>query len=81
MKREDLYACIQKRQPNICQIAVIQNGSEVYSAEWNGYRKTDCAHIMSATKSVMALLTGIAIDRGMIQSIDDRVLPIFRNIP
>ena len=77
MKREELYACIQNQQPNICQIAVIQNGSEVYSAEWNGYRKTDCAHIMSATKSVMALLTGIAIDRGMIQSIDDRVLSYF----
>lgn len=28
MKREELYACIQNRQPNICQIAVIQNGSE-----------------------------------------------------
>lgn len=77
MKREELYACIQNQQPNICQIAVIQNGSEVYSAEWNGYRKTDCTHIMSATKSVMALLTGIAIDRGMIGSVDDRVLSYF----
>ena len=77
MKREELYTCIQNRQPNICQIAVIQNGSEVYSAEWNGYRKTDCTHIMSATKSVMALLTGIAIDRGMIGSVEDRVLSYF----
>lgn len=77
MKREELYACIQNQQPNICQIAVIQNGSEVYSAEWNGYSKTDCTHIMSATKSVMALLTGIAIDRGMIGSVDDRVLSYF----
>ena len=77
MKREELYACIQNQQPNICQIAVIQNGSEVYSAEWNGYRKTDCVHIMSATKSVMALLMGIAIDRGMIKSVDDRVLSYF----
>ena len=77
MNREELYARIQNQQPNICQIEVMQNGSEVYSAEWNGYRKTDCTHIMSATKSVMALLMGIAIDCGMIKSVDDRVLSYF----
>ena len=77
MNHEELYAYIQNHQPNICQIAALQNGNEAYSAEWNGYRKTDCAHIMSATKSVMALLMGIAIDCGMINSIEDRVLSYF----
>ncbi len=33
MNREELYARIQNQQPNICQIEVMQNGSEVYSAE------------------------------------------------
>ena len=32
---------------------------------------------MSATKSVMALLIGIAVDKGLIGSIDDKVLDYF----
>ena len=68
-------------QPNICQISVLQNGNEVYGAEWNGYQRTDCAHIMSATKSVMSLLVGIAVDRGWIGSVEDKVLSYFPEYP
>ena len=35
------------------------------------------ALVMSVTKSVLALLTGIAIDRGLIFSIDDKVLDYY----
>ena len=77
MKPEELYPYIEKNQPNICQISVLQNGQEIWSGEWNGYRKTDCTHIMSATKSVMSLLIGIAIDKGIIGGVDDKVLSYF----
>ena len=77
MKPEELYPYIQQTQPNICQISVLQNGQEVWSGEWNGYKKTDCTHIMSATKSVVALLVGIAIDKGLIGGVDDAVLSYF----
>ena len=77
MDQKELYRYIQETQPNICQISIMQNGKEIYSAEWNGYQRTDCTHIMSATKSIMALLTGIAIDHGMIGSVNDRVLSFF----
>lgn len=77
MDREKLHQYISEKQPNICQISVLHDGQEIYSDEWNGYKKTDCAHIMSATKSVAALLTGIAVDNGMIGSIDDKVLSYF----
>ena len=60
---KELYQYIRKHQPNICQISVLQDGNEICSAEWNGYQRTDCVHIASATKSVMALLTGNAVDR------------------
>lgn len=77
MDREKLHQYISEKQPNICQISVLHDGQEIYSDEWNGYKKTDCAHIMSATKSVAALLTGIAVDNGMIGSIDDKVMSYF----
>lgn len=81
IRKDALYRCIQDNQPNICQIHVLQGGQEIYSAQWNGYRSTDCTHIMSATKSIMALLTGIAIDRGSIGSVEDRVLSFFPDYP
>ena len=77
MDQKELYRYIQENQPNICQISILQNGREIYSAEWNGYQRDNCTHIMSATKSIMALLTGIAIDHGMIGSVDDKVLSFF----
>lgn len=77
MELQELHPYIQKYQPNICQISALRDGDEICSAEWNGYQKTDCIHIASATKSVMALLIGIAIDYKMIGSVDDLVLSYF----
>ena len=77
MNQQEVYQSIQKYQPNICQICVLRDGNEVYCAEWNGYQKTDCVHIASAAKSVMALLIGIAIDHKMIGSVNDKVLFYF----
>ena len=77
MDKEKLHQYISEKQPNICQISVLHDGQEIYSDEWHGYKKTDCAHIMSATKSVAALLTGIAVDNGMIGSIDNKVMSYF----
>lgn len=65
--------------PNICQIFVLKDGREVYSDEWNDYDKDDCVHVTSATKTVMALLTGIAMDRRLIRSVNDKVLDYFPN--
>ena len=73
----NLEAYIAGNQPNICQICVLKGGQEIYSHEWNGYKRTDCTHIMSATKSIMALLVGIAVEKGMIGSVDDKVLSYF----
>lgn len=76
MEKEKLHNEIAGKQ-NICQIVILKNGEEVYSEEFNGYKKTDCAHVMSVTKSIMALLVGIAVDKGFIKSIDDKVLDYF----
>ena len=77
MNKEELREKIAKTQPNICQIVVLRDGKEIFAGEWNGYKRDDCVHIMSATKSVVSLLTGIAVDKGLIGSIDDKVLDYF----
>lgn len=73
----ELHEFIEKQQPNICQIAAIRDNELVYRDTWNGYRHDDCVHIMSATKSIMALLIGIAIDNKQIGSVRDKVLDYF----
>lgn len=77
MNKEQLHELITEKQPNICQIVALKNNEEVYSDEWNNYKRDDCTHIMSATKSVFSLLIGIAIDKGLIKSVDDKVLDYF----
>lgn len=63
MDKEVLHSLVENEQPNICQIVVLKDGKEVYSDEWNHYKKSDCTHVMSATKSIVSLLIGIEIGR------------------
>ena len=77
MNRGYIHAYVAENTPNICQIVARKNGEEIYADEWNGYRRDNCVHVMSVTKSVMALLVGIAIDNGQIRSIDNKVLSYF----
>lgn len=80
MTKDELHRYIEEskgNESNICQICAYKNGQMVYSDTWHDYKKNGCVHIMSATKSVMSLLIGIAIDKGQIGSVDDKVLDYF----
>lgn len=79
MNKEELHNVIKEKQPNICQVVAYMDNEKIYSDCWNDYKSDDCVHIMSATKSIMALLIGIAIDKGQITSINDKVLSYFPN--
>ena len=76
-----LHDNIAKHQQNICQIVANRNGETLYSDCWNGYRPDDALHVMSATKSVVSLLIGVAIDQGRIESVQQRVLDFFPDYP
>ena len=77
INKDALHQLVKEKQPNICQIVCLKDGKEVYADEWNGYKKTDTCHVMSATKSIVALLVGIAIDQGLIKSINQPILNFF----
>ena len=64
-------------ESNICQIYAIKDGKEAFDGCWRGFKTDDAMNINSVTKGVMGLLAGIAIDKGCIKSVDDKVLDYF----
>lgn len=80
MTKSELHQMIADstgNESNICQIYAVKNGSVVFNDCWRGYKTTDAVNVMSVTKSVMALLIGIAIDKGYIRSGDQKVIDFF----
>ena len=80
MNKEELHRFVSEskgNEKNICQIYAVRNGKPVYEDCWNDFRTTDALNVMSVTKSVISILTGIAIDKGMIESVDQKVLDFF----
>ena len=57
---------------------VIQRDSIVYERYFDKYEADDIATIFSVSKSVTSLLTGIAVDEGLIEDVND---PVTKYIP
>lgn len=73
-----------KQIPNLKSLVISHNGS-IIRGEFFGSGSANGQHdVRSVTKSVMAILTGIAIDKGFIQSIDqpagDFLSPLYSSI-
>ena len=80
MDRKELHELIAAgtgNESNICQIYAVREGKTVYDDCWHGYQSDDAVNVNSVTKGVMALLAGIALDRGSIQSPDQKVMDFF----
>ena len=80
MNREELHRFISDstgNESNICQIYAIKNGSAVFDDCWRGFKTEDAMNVNSVTKGVMALLAGITLDRGIIRSVDQKVMDFF----
>ena len=64
-------------ESNICQIYAIRDGETVYDDCWHGFKTMDAMNVNSVTKGVMALLAGIALDKGYIRSVNQRVMDFY----
>lgn len=64
-------------ESNICQIYAFKNGEVIFDESFKDYDSDTPININSVTKGVMALLTGIAIDKGYIKSVDQKVMDFF----
>jgi CubicO group peptidase (beta-lactamase class C family) len=58
-------------------IIVQKNGLKVYEGCFNGYTSDTAFHVFSVSKSIISALIGIAVDKGYIKSIDQKVLDFF----
>ena len=79
MNKEEFHAYVSEskgNESNICQICAMRNGAAVYEDSWRGFAADDAVNVNSVTKGVMALLAGIAADKGFI-SVDDKVMDYF----
>ncbi|KMY32923.1 6-aminohexanoate hydrolase [Lysinibacillus xylanilyticus] len=76
-KLSKLEHTIKSDYNNINGIVIIRNGNLAYEKYFNGKSPDDCHHVASVTKSVLSALIGIAIDKGYIKSIEEKVLDFF----
>ncbi len=72
-----LEKTINSDYSNIAGIIVQKNGIKLYENYFGGYTANTAFHVFSVTKSIISALIGIAIDKGYIRSIDQRVLDFF----
>ncbi len=76
-KMEELERIIDRDYSNIAGIVVQKNGIKSYENYFNGYTADAAFHVFSVTKGIISALVGIAIDKGVIRSIDQKVLDFF----
>jgi CubicO group peptidase (beta-lactamase class C family) len=65
-----LEAEVEKNYPNLLSVLVQKNGVTLYEKYFQGQTAQTYTHVFSVTKSVTSALIGIALDKGMIKSLD-----------
>lgn len=73
----ELEQTICRDYGNIMGLIVRKNGKNLYESYFNGADAEHAFHVFSVTKSVVSALIGIAVDKGYIQSVDQKVLEFF----
>lgn len=76
-KVTELEKTISNNYSNIAGIIVIKNGKIRYEKYFNECTATSRIHVYSVTKSIISILIGIAMDKGYIKSINQKVLDFF----
>lgn len=77
IKINKLNQVIQKQYNNIAGIVVLKNNQVHYESYFNNCSVESRIHVYSVAKSIISILIGIAMDKGYIQSVDQKVLDYF----
>lgn len=73
----ELENIIKSEYENVCGLVIAQGGTVVHESYYNGCGPDDPVHVASVTKSVFSALVGIALEKGHLKSLDQRVLDFF----
>ena len=76
-QRTILDQTLTKDYGNIAGITVLKNGKLVYENYFNTCNSSSKIHVYSVTKSIISLLIGIAIDKGYIKNINQKIIEFF----
>lgn len=80
MNIEQLHRYISEstgNENNICQIYAIKDNKVALDDCWRGFKTSGAMNVNSVTKGIMALLAGIALDKGFIKKPDQKVMDFF----
>ncbi|WP_099467446.1 serine hydrolase domain-containing protein [Konateibacter massiliensis] len=80
-KIKELETKINDAYGNIAGIVVLKDGRTQYENYFNGCTAASRIHVYSVSKSIISLLIGIAMDKGYIESINQKVLDFFPDYP
>ncbi len=76
-KKIGLEKLISSKYSNTTGIIVLKNGKTLYEKYFNEYTANDPVHVASVTKSIVSALLGIAIEKGNVKSLDQKILDFF----
>lgn len=76
-KVKELEKKINNDYSNIAGMVVLKNGKTLYENYFNECTATSRIHVYSVTKSIISILIGVAMDKGYIKSINQKVLDFF----
>lgn len=65
--------------PTLYTLQIAQSGETLFAESFNGARLDQPANIKSASKSLMSALVGIAIERGVIDGVDQPIAPLLND--
>ena len=80
MNKEQLHKYIENstgNESNICQIYALKGDKAVYEDCFHRFQTEDAMNVNSVTKGIMGLLAGIALDKGCIRNLDQKVMEFF----
>ena len=68
---------IEKEYSNTLGVVVYKSGEVILEEYFSGADRNESVHTFSMVKSIVALLVGIAIDKGFIKGVDQKILDFF----
>lgn len=75
--KDEIVQIITREYSNMLGIVAYKNNHKVYEQYFNESNENESVHNFSITKSVVSLLIGIAIDKGYIKDVHQKVLDFF----